>query len=176
MAIEAAAELIRHGDLELTIVGDGPERAALESLADSLGAKVRFVGWVPQAEVHTYLGSADLFLFPSVREFGGGVGPGAMAMGAVPLIVNYGGPAETGDARVRLRRAHRLAGSDCRGHPGSPATTRSRTQDSCVSVRLGTGANSYVVYLGCQGATGGLHLPATRQLQRGGQPLAALTD
>lgn len=96
MAIEAAADGIRSGYLTLTIVGDGPERNRLEKLGHDLRLTdgLRFTGWVPQPQVHEYLSNADLFLFPSIREFGGAVALEAMAAGAVPIVVDYGGPAE----------------------------------------------------------------------------------
>jgi glycosyltransferase involved in cell wall biosynthesis len=96
MALEAAAGLIRDGKLALTIVGDGPERPALEARLRWLGleGRVAMPGWVDPREVHRHFARADLFLFPSIREFGGGVALEAMAMGAVPIVVDYAGPAE----------------------------------------------------------------------------------
>lgn len=96
MAIAAAAPALRAGSLRLSIVGDGPERPALEALVarEGVGEAVRFLGRVPPAQVHEHYAASDLLLFPSVREFGGGVVLEAMAMGVVPLVVDYGGPGE----------------------------------------------------------------------------------
>jgi glycosyltransferase involved in cell wall biosynthesis len=96
MLIEAAAPLIREGRLELTLVGDGPERGNLErQIRDSVvGAGVRLTGWVDQTEVHRHLAEADVLAFPSIREFGGAVALEAMISGAVPIVMNYGGTGE----------------------------------------------------------------------------------
>ena len=54
----------------LVIVGDGPEQAALENHARSLGIadRVRFVGRVPHHEVHLYLRAADVFVLNTSYE------------------------------------------------------------------------------------------------------------
>ena len=52
----------------LWLLGDGQERAALETLAQSLGVadRVRFAGWVPEP-MH-YIAAADAFVMPSRHE------------------------------------------------------------------------------------------------------------
>ncbi|WP_231953886.1 glycosyltransferase family 4 protein [Pirellulimonas nuda] len=96
MVIDAAWDLLNTGRAELTIVGEGPQRPMLEEKVAKLEQQgaVRLVGNVPHERVFEYLRDADVLSFPSVREFGGGVVLEAMAMGCVPIVVNYGGPAE----------------------------------------------------------------------------------
>ncbi len=96
VTLEAAIEYVRRGMLELTIVGSGPERERLEQMAAENGVQggVTFVDNVPHTELKKYYAEADLFLFPSIRELGGAVVIEAMLMGAVPVVVNYGGPPE----------------------------------------------------------------------------------
>jgi glycosyltransferase involved in cell wall biosynthesis len=96
MAIEAAEPLLADGRAELTIVGDGPERQRLRELAarSARPSAIRFTGEIPHKQIGEHFAAADLFVFPSIREFGGAVVLEAMVMGAVPVIVNYGGPAE----------------------------------------------------------------------------------
>lgn len=96
MLIRAAEKLLHQGALRLDIIGDGPEMARLKDLARDLGvtAYIDFPGWVDHRELQARLRQNHLFAFPSVREFGGGVVLEAMALGLVPLVVDYGGPAE----------------------------------------------------------------------------------
>jgi glycosyltransferase involved in cell wall biosynthesis len=78
------------------VVGDGPERNRLENLTRSLGIEkaVTFYGWLSNSEVLSRMRSADVFVFPSVRDFGGGVVFEALASGAVPVVVDFGGPGD----------------------------------------------------------------------------------
>jgi glycosyltransferase involved in cell wall biosynthesis len=78
------------------VVGDGPERNRLEQLARSLGIEkaVLFRGWVTHSEVLSRLRSADVMVFPSVRDFGAGVIFEALATGAVPVVADFGGPGD----------------------------------------------------------------------------------
>ena len=57
-------------DVEAVVVGDGPEREGLEALARELGlgARLRFLGARPNAEMPALLSSAELAVFPSLME------------------------------------------------------------------------------------------------------------
>lgn len=96
LGLRAAASLLRADLARFTVVGDGPERDRLEQLAKSLGIEnaVVFCGWLSHAEVLSRLRSADVMVFPSVRDFGGGVVFEALAAGAVPLVADFGGPGD----------------------------------------------------------------------------------
>jgi len=96
MLLEAAAPLARAGSLAMEVIGDGPERPALEELArrERIAAAVEFVGWVDHAHLQERLSRNHVLGFPSIREFGGGVVTEAMASGLVPVVVDYGGPGE----------------------------------------------------------------------------------
>jgi len=96
LALRAAAPLLRSDLAAFTVLGDGPERNRLEQLARSLEIQkaVSFCGWLSQAEVLTRLRSADVMVFPSVRDFGGGVVFEALATGVVPVVVDFGGPGD----------------------------------------------------------------------------------
>ncbi|HEY3673393.1 MAG TPA: glycosyltransferase family 4 protein [Acidimicrobiia bacterium] len=123
--LDAFASLARDAAFEwdLVIAGDGPERAALESLAAraGVGNRVRFAGRTDRAETVALFTGAAVFVLPSRQEPFGIVNLEAMAagtpvvatrVGGVPEIVDdevtglLVGPADT-DALVRaLRRLH----------------------------------------------------------------------
>ena len=96
LAIRAAAPLLQKGLARLTIVGYGPERQGLEQLAQTLGVAkdILFVGRLSHREAMLSLQKADVLVFPSIREFGGGVVFEALAMGVVPVVADFGGPGD----------------------------------------------------------------------------------
>ena len=62
-----------HPTATLTMIGDGPLRGALQSLAETLGvtSHVRFLGALPNAEVFAQLRRAAIFALPSVTAASG---------------------------------------------------------------------------------------------------------
>ena len=96
LALRAAAPVLRTDLARFTVVGDGPERNRLEDLARSLGIekRVSFTGWLSHAEVLRRLRSADVFVFPSLRDNGAGVVFEALGSGAVPVVADFGGPGD----------------------------------------------------------------------------------
>ena len=109
--------------MRLDMIGDGPMRAALEAQAARLGiaGAVRFHGNLAHTEVQGVAAACNLLTFPSIREFGGGVVLEAMALGVVPVVVDYAGPGELVSERTGYKlpvgsRAEIVAGlRDCLG-------------------------------------------------------------
>jgi glycosyltransferase involved in cell wall biosynthesis len=69
--LEAMRTVIaRHPDARLVLVGDGPERPALEAEAKALGlgGHIEFAGYRTQAQVAGHLAACDLFVLPSFAE------------------------------------------------------------------------------------------------------------
>ena len=96
LALRAAAPFLRDGLAHFGVIGDGPERSSLERLSKSLGVEtsVEFCGWISHDDVLIRMRSADIFLFPSLRDNGAGVVFEALACGAVPVVVDFGGPGD----------------------------------------------------------------------------------
>lgn len=77
-------------DARLVVAGDGPERAELESLAQTLqiGERVRFLGAVDREALPDLYASADAFVFPSTTETQGLVQAEALASGAYVIAAD----------------------------------------------------------------------------------------
>src|SRR6185312_255261 len=103
MLIEAAAPLVRSGQIVLDVIGDGPQAQPLRELAAREGVPASiFAGWIDHTKMQERLVQSDVFAFPSVREFGGAVVLEAMALGLVPIVMDYGGPAELVSPRTGI--------------------------------------------------------------------------
>ncbi|OGF49173.1 hypothetical protein A3G55_04430 [Candidatus Giovannonibacteria bacterium RIFCSPLOWO2_12_FULL_44_25] len=86
--IRAFAELKKDiPDIKLHIIGDGPERGALQLLTTNhkLQTSVEFFGNIPYDELPKYLSEADVFVRPSRSEGMGNAFVEALAAG-VPII------------------------------------------------------------------------------------------
>jgi phosphatidylinositol alpha-mannosyltransferase len=89
VAIAAFERLAAHrDDLRLIVVGDGPERAAVDALPTLLRARVTMLGTVPNVELAPIHAACDLYLGPSTGgESFGMVLVEAMAAG-LPVVAS----------------------------------------------------------------------------------------
>jgi glycosyltransferase involved in cell wall biosynthesis len=87
LAVRAASEM----DRELWVVGDGPERSRLESMA---GSGVRFLGRLEGPELARTYAACRALIFPGLEDFGI-VPVEAMAAGRPVIAYGAGGALET---------------------------------------------------------------------------------
>jgi teichuronic acid biosynthesis glycosyltransferase TuaC len=82
--------------VDLAIVGDGPERGAIEERANRLGVadRVRLLGHMTQARLPQIYSAADLLLLPSSREGWPNVLLESMACGTPVVVSNIEGFAD----------------------------------------------------------------------------------
>ncbi len=87
------AALVELPAARLRIIGDGPERAALEGQTRELHLtdRVEFLGALPQRELPRYYREAAVFVLPSIREGMGLVLAEALLCGAPVIAANSGG-------------------------------------------------------------------------------------
>ncbi len=116
--LEAMALLkARRSELQLKIVGDGPERRSLQYKAEQLGiaAQTRFEGSVSPEIVPDVIGDADVFVFPAIKE-GLGLAAAEALMLGVPVVASVQGggvtdivPPEGAGRLVDSADAHQMA-------------------------------------------------------------------
>ncbi len=96
MLLRAFADADLPKDSMVALIGDGPIRSDLESLAEELGIadRIEWPGWLPQNEIVKWFHRSSIFVLPSIKEFGGAVVLEAMACGLPCVVINYGGPGE----------------------------------------------------------------------------------
>jgi glycosyltransferase involved in cell wall biosynthesis len=106
LALKAFERFLRIGPrATFVVIGDGPDRARLATLAQRLGiaGRVRFVGALPRAQVLGWMQEADALLFPSLRDSGGFVLLEAMLAGKPTICLDLGGPGEIVTAECGLK-------------------------------------------------------------------------
>jgi len=90
---------------EYWIVGDGPERQRLETLATELGIKnqVHFWGSLPRGETLSKMGESHVLLHPSLHDSGGFVCTEMMGIGRPVICLDLGGPATQVTAETGIK-------------------------------------------------------------------------
>lgn len=101
LLLRAFAQARASGPMTLTVLGDGPQGAALRDLAAALDlvtsrpdqpGGVWFAGWKSQAECAQALRDSDVLVLPSLWECGGAVVLEAMACAKPVVATAWGGP------------------------------------------------------------------------------------
>jgi glycosyltransferase involved in cell wall biosynthesis len=117
LALETVAVLASYGHhLPLTIIGDGPDRAALQQRAQRLGvsALVQFLGAMPADQARGHLARADILLFTARGEGTALAALEAMITG-IPVVACWDSGAavdvvpESGAGRLSLPVAEAIA-------------------------------------------------------------------
>ena len=88
-----ALSMLADQDVELLIVGDGPEESGLRALAGQLeiADRVHFLGFVDEEKKFQYLQNSDLYVLSSLHEGFGIVLQEAMQVGLPIVSTNNGG-------------------------------------------------------------------------------------
>jgi len=89
--IDVAVEAFNKLDLPLLIIGEGPQKEYLQSIAKE---NVKILGWLPDEETEDYYKNCFSFIFPGEDDFGITIVE-AMSYGKPVLALKAGGAEET---------------------------------------------------------------------------------
>lgn len=128
--------------IRLLLAGDGPQRAALESLAHTLGIsdRVRFLGALD--DVRPVLHAADAFAFPSRGESFGGALAEAMAAGLPCIALRSSHTIRTASEEIITHGVTGLLADGCHEF-GMADAIRTLAQDAPLRARLAAAAHRH---------------------------------
>lgn len=86
--IEALNEVPKELIKEVHIIGDGPDKAKCEKLAEKSLIDIKFHGFLNRNDVHKFLREAHFFLLPSLNEGFPKVIAEAACYGTIPIVSN----------------------------------------------------------------------------------------
>jgi len=94
--VQDAIKALEGLEAELIVVGEGPERDRLETLAENIDVreKAEFKGYVDHSDIDEIYASADVFLLPSMNEGMSNTVLEAMASGLPIIVTDTGGTEE----------------------------------------------------------------------------------
>ncbi|TGX82099.1 glycosyltransferase [Palleniella muris] len=89
----AMKTLIKYGNIEIGIVGDGEERAVIEQMLPSAKAKIMMHGMQPMEKIPEYMQQYDVLILPSKHDGWGAVVNEALTLGLYVICSNHCGAA-----------------------------------------------------------------------------------
>ena len=142
--LQAVKQVLKTTDIDLEIIGDGPEAPHLRELARQLSIEdhVRFLGFKPHSECPELVARSRALVLPSLYECGGAVVLEALALGVPVVATKWGGPAEYLNEKsgILVEPTSQEAFVD-----GLSKAILSLAQDRALAERLGRNGKSEVI-------------------------------
>lgn len=137
--IRSLAPLAGRNDFVLVLAGDGPMRADITSMADSLlPGKTIFAGAVARERLYKYYSAADIFALPGIGESIGMAYLEAMSCGLPVIAINQLGAAQL----IEHDKTGLLVSS---GESSMTEAVERLLDDSALRKRLGANGSKYIV-------------------------------